>query len=75
MLFSILKKYEAALPELFIVSQVSLKEDPSIEQLSVSAEHAGGQRCPRSWRWVPELVDAGDWGKVSPRCKQVLENL
>ena len=31
------------------------------------------KKCPRSWRWVPELVEAGTWGKVSPRCKSVLE--
>jgi len=70
-----LKRYEADLPELFILSQVSVREEPGRPEISVQVDHADGERCPRSWRWVPELVDAGEWGKVSPRCKEALEQI
>ncbi len=71
--FAILSKREAELPELFIVSSVVLVDDPD-GGLEVEARHAPGVRCPRSWRWVPELVSAGSWGEVSPRCVQALAN-
>jgi len=47
---------------------------PAGEDIRVSAQHASGVRCPRSWRWVPELVHVEPWGDVSPRCAEVLAN-
>ncbi len=69
----LLKQYEKDLPELYILSAVSIKIDDDTDSLKISVAHADGEKCPRSWRWVPELVEAGSWGKVSPRCKSVLE--
>lgn len=63
------------LSELFIVSSVILSQTSSIENDQVLARHASGVRCPRSWRWVPELVHVDPWGEVSPRCAEVLANL
>jgi isoleucyl-tRNA synthetase len=63
------------LAELFIVSQVIVCPLPAGEDIRVSAQHASGVRCPRSWRWVPELVHVEPWGEVSPRCAEVLANL
>lgn len=74
-IYEMLSKYHAELAELFIVSSVLLKTTDSGTALSVSAQHAPGVRCPRSWRWVPELVMAEGWGKVSPRCADVLAKL
>ncbi len=74
-LYKILKKYESSLPELFIVSQVGFQSDEAVTPINVVAQHADGERCPRSWRWVPSLVNAGEWGEVSPRCMEVLKNL
>ncbi|WP_309386148.1 isoleucine--tRNA ligase [Cerasicoccus frondis] len=73
-LLKLLTKYEADLPELFIVSQVTLatKTDGEVE---ITAAHADGERCPRSWRWVEELVPAGDFGNVSPRDRDALKAL
>ncbi|MEK9983974.1 MAG: class I tRNA ligase family protein, partial [Opitutae bacterium] len=73
-LFSVLKKYESSLPELFIVSSVIL-EPQNNEQPVVTATHAPGVRCPRSWRWVPELVNTEIWGEVSPRCKDTFDQI
>lgn len=69
--FQLLKKYESLLPELFIVSQVNLKEVPEAN-LDVQVKMAEGFRCPRSWRWVPELIYVENFGEVSPRCKVAL---
>jgi len=62
------------LAELFIVSQIIVSSLPAGEDIRVSAKHASGVRCPRSWRWVPELVHVEPWGDVSPRCAEVLAN-
>lgn len=68
----LLKRYEADLPELFLVSQVELVQVDGAD-LTVNVEHARGERCERSWRWVEEIYDLPGWGKVSARCKKVLE--
>ncbi len=68
--FARLQRHAAMLPELFIVSEVNLS--PCDDDLTLSAEHAQGVRCPRSWRWVPELVSAGEYGEVSPRDRDAL---
>jgi len=74
--FSLLKKHASLLAETFIVSEVSLKDAPAGTPCTidaVKAETLGYVRCPRSWRWVSELVDAGTFGKVSPRCLDALK--
>jgi len=63
------------LAELFIVSKVTLVDGQVSESDQVFARHASGVRCPRSWRWVPELVKVEPWGEVSPRCAEVLAKL
>ncbi len=72
-LFDLLKRYEPDLPELFILSGVTVTEDPAAESVSATVAHAPGIRCPRTWRWVPELVETEEWGPVSPRCRDALE--
>lgn len=74
-LFEPIKRRAELLPELFIVSGVQIIELDQGNPLSVSARHAGGVRCPRSWRWVPKLVAVEPWGEVSPRCAEVLAKL
>jgi isoleucyl-tRNA synthetase len=73
--FARLQKYANDLPELFILSQVTLIESSESNELSVEVAHADGVRCPRSWRWVPELVETENWGAVSPRCAEILNHL
>jgi len=73
--FARLKKYEPDLPELFILSQVTLIESSAADELGIEVAHADGVRCPRSWRWVPELVETETWGAVSPRCAQALKTI
>jgi isoleucyl-tRNA synthetase len=71
--FDLLQKYVADLPELFILSQVHLVESTEADHIEVQVAHADGVRCPRSWRWVSELVHTDEWGEVSPRCAEALK--
>ena len=73
--FARLQKYASDLPELFILSQVALVESTESAELNVEVAHADGVRCPRSWRWVPELVDTNGWGPVSTRCAEALNHI
>jgi len=79
--FETLLRYRDALPELFIVSQVTLETAEQADSAETSAappdlridvrtgEEAGLVRCPRSWRWVPALVPATG---TCPRCAAAL---
>ena len=71
-LHDILIRRKESLAELFIVSSVIIESSKETEEIHISAHHAPGVRCPRSWRWVPELVEVDNWGPVSPRCAEVL---
>ena len=68
----LLKDYENDLCELFILSKITIQETDN-KNIQIKVIHADGEKCPRSWRWVPELVNSKNWGKVSPRCKKVLD--
>ncbi|MBC8011021.1 MAG: class I tRNA ligase family protein, partial [Burkholderiales bacterium] len=71
---AILRRHEAFLPELLIVSNVMLAETPAATSLSVSAQpcaELGHVRCPRCWRWVPTLQPTNQ-GDVCPRCAEAI---
>ena len=73
--FRVLEKHREFLPELFIVSDVSLTPQ-SPAALTINARHAresGSVRCPRCWRWVPQLISAPH-GEVCPRCAEALNS-
>ncbi len=74
-LHCILKRRIEDLAEIFIVSKVTLLDLPEGGEIQVSSSHASGEKCPRSWRWVPELVETEAWGPVSPRCAEVLAKI
>jgi isoleucyl-tRNA synthetase len=70
----LLEKHRDFLPELFIVSHVSLNPVADASTLSVTVRHCeelGYRRCPRCWRWVP-VLQAGPYGEVCPRCADAL---
>ena len=70
-LFDLLCRYESDLPEYFIVSQVVLEKAQG--DVDVRAEVCTWERCHRSWRRVPKLVDYGEFHQISERCKAALE--
>ena len=71
---STLEKHRDFLPELFIVSHVTLGfaagSAPSIGVRPCS--ELGHLRCPRCWRWVPALVPSAH-GEICPRCAEALQ--
>ncbi len=71
----VLEKHREFLPELFIVSTVTLA--PAMgDALTVSIRPCGEldfQRCPRCWRWVPELEPRPPQD-VCPRCAEALKS-
>ena len=68
-----LEKHRDFLPELFIVSHVTLTPTTGAPPtISVRpAQELGYVRCPRCWRWVPALEKTMH-GDVCPRCVQAL---
>ena len=72
--FQLLAKHRDSLAELFIVSRVELVAGPAPApgQISIVATVAGGERCPRCWRWLPALVPTPIHGAVCPRCAEAL---
>ena len=73
--FELFWSCQQRLAEFLIVSQVKFHHNEETEngpELTVSVEPASGVRCPRSWRWVPNLVETSAWGPVSERCQAAL---
>jgi isoleucyl-tRNA synthetase len=70
-----LEKYEKFLPELFIVSEVSLQAQTGPEPVIIArhAKETGHTRCPRCWRWVQALKSTPH-GEVCPRCEEALNS-
>jgi len=68
--FALLAKHRDSLAELFIVSRVDLVAGSG--PVSIVATVAGGERCPRCWRWVSTLTPTTNHGAVCPRCAEAL---
>jgi isoleucyl-tRNA synthetase len=69
----VLEKHRDFLPELFIVSHVTLGSAKEVA-LHVDVRPCGELglvRCPRCWRWVPAL-QPGPHGETCPRCAEAL---
>ena len=66
------KVFPGNLANLFIVSAVSLQEADG--PLSVSVEHAPGEKCERCWTWSSRLSTPGGCPgtRVCERCAEVL---
>ncbi len=70
----VLLKHRDFLPELFIVSSVTLEASRAEAAMEVKVSPAAGLgliRCPRCWRWVPALT-ASAHGETCPRCAEAL---
>jgi isoleucyl-tRNA synthetase len=77
-LWEVLDRNLAALPELFIVSDVRVAPtaEPG-EHFGVHVQPSselGHTRCPRCWRWVPALVET-PVAHTCPRCAEALSAL
>jgi isoleucyl-tRNA synthetase len=55
--------------DLFIVSKVDVSEG---DEVSVSVSRAGGAKCARCWKWLPEVGVLEYASDVCSRCAEVL---
>jgi isoleucyl-tRNA synthetase len=71
--FHILEKHRDFLPELFIVSHVTLAPAMGVAMNASirPCSELGFARCPRCWRWVPTL-ESSSVEDVCPRCAEAL---
>ena len=67
----LLRRHEADLPMLFIVSHVTL-DTSGAEGVSVSVSRAEGDKCERCWRVVPELSRNPGSEGLCRRCIEAL---
>ncbi len=70
----LLRKYEAELASLFIVSTVAVKEDGAGE-LAVKVEKAPGGKCQRCWNITPEVGRSPEHPTLCRRCEGVVKEL
>jgi isoleucyl-tRNA synthetase len=86
-LLQILKNHRDFLAELFIVSHVTIESvqaqsresspsaaAPDAGSVHIEVRHSqdlGNVRCPRCWRWVPQL-ESTPRGDLCPRCTEAL---
>ena len=74
-LAGLLEKHRDFLPELFMVSQVTLAAAANGTPAAVGVRPAAELervRCPRCWRWVAALPPTPAAGEVCPRCAAAL---
>ncbi len=69
---SLLERYAADLPMLFIVSEVELRAADAEAPLAIAIERAGGVKCERCWRYVPSVSTDPAWAGLCERCQEAL---
>jgi isoleucyl-tRNA synthetase len=67
-----LRRYEADLPTLFIVSEVVLREGGGDGPPRFAAERATGVKCDRCWRYVPSVSSESGREGLCDRCVNAL---
>ena len=70
----LLKKHEAALAELFIVSKVTLEEGTG-EDIGIKVEKAGGAKCERCWNWSDSVGKNAHYPAFCARCSDVVKGI
>ena len=66
-LFPLLKRHEAELPSLFIVSQVSIEKHRE-KVLSVHIKRAEGVKCARCWKYTSDVGSVAELPTVCAAC-------
>jgi len=73
-----LESYGEQLPMLFIVSEVVLRPAPADVDAHaeggphITIERAGGVKCERCWRYVPNVSSEPEWAGLCERCQEAL---
>jgi isoleucyl-tRNA synthetase len=76
-LYALLKRYEAQLRYLFIVSVVSLTEGSGngTGGVQVEVKRADGQKCERCWNFSTHVGEDRNYPTVCERCSAVLKEI
>ncbi len=76
-LYALLKRYEAQLRYLFIVSAVSLAQGPGngTGSVHVAVKKAEGQKCERCWNYSTHVGEDKNYPTVCERCSAVLKEI
>lgn len=72
----VLMQYESSLPEVFNVSQAMvqlLSTTTQQETILIDVRVAGGAKCERCWRVVPDVGADERWATVCTRCADALD--
>ena len=69
----LLRKYSAALPELFNVSRVDVNPSTDSSETRFAIEKSAAPKCERCWRYVPDVADDSRYPTVCERCANALE--
>jgi isoleucyl-tRNA synthetase len=76
---ALLKKHEAELPGLFIVSQVKVAEaapaDGGGQSVKVTVERAEGKKCERCWNYSTRVGESAEYPALCERCLPVVEEI
>jgi len=71
--YDFLKPYEADLPTLFIVSQVTLEKDPkAASDIFIERTEAGGEKCARCWRYQTSVGKNTAHPELCDRCCEAI---
>ncbi|MGB9195381.1 MAG: class I tRNA ligase family protein, partial [Terriglobales bacterium] len=78
-LYALLKRYQAQLRYLFIVSAVELRQAASPDgptgQVKVEVKKADGQKCERCWNYSTHVGENPNYPTVCERCSAVLREI
>jgi len=71
--YDFLKPYEADLPTLFIVSQVTLEKDPkAASDIFMEKTEAGGSKCVRCWNYRSTVGENKTHPELCDRCLEAI---
>ncbi len=69
---TLLQRYAAELPMLFIVSEVEVRPGSGDAALNVAIGRADGVKCERCWRYVEKVSTDPAWAGLCERCQDAL---
>jgi isoleucyl-tRNA synthetase len=67
----LVERHRADLPMFFITSGVAVERTDG-GSLSVTVARAAGEKCPRCWRYVTDIIQHGDLVGLCSRCADVV---
>ena len=78
-LYDFIRSVEKELPTVFIVSQLTVENEgegevksEDVEGLSITVNHAEGDKCPRCWSWSHTVGSDSEHPEVCARCAAAL---